>query len=116
MQVHNTYGEHSNAELLRKYGFALPANPFDSVTLAAAALVAAAEASSGGGGTREARQRVRWLNAQRCGLGPGAWALPVFLLVFVVFVHVTLVREARLRARWLNAQRCARVVLLRAAA
>ena len=35
-QVHNTYGELGSAELVAKYGFALPpdaANPFDAVTL-----------------------------------------------------------------------------------
>jgi hypothetical protein len=78
-QVHNTYGEHSNAELLRKYGFALPANPFDSVTLDADALVAAAAAAHGGGaaGAREARRRVRWIQQHRCaggrGRGGGNW-------------------------------------------
>ncbi|KAI8472158.1 MAG: hypothetical protein J3K34DRAFT_519919 [Monoraphidium minutum] len=87
-EIHNTYGEHSNAELLRKYGFALPANPFDSVTLDAAALLAAAAAELGdevargaaapgappafaareaavaaARGGRELRRRVRWLQA-----------------------------------------------------
>lgn len=33
-EVHNTYGEHSNAELVHKYGFCLPQNPFDEVQLA----------------------------------------------------------------------------------
>jgi hypothetical protein len=71
--VHNTYGEHSNAELLRKYGFALPANPFDSVTLSSEALLAAAAAAAdgggggGGAGAREARRRARWLREHRCG-------------------------------------------------
>ncbi len=30
-EVWNTYGEHGNAELLKKYGFALPFNAFDEV-------------------------------------------------------------------------------------
>lgn len=30
-EVYNTYGEHGNAELVNKYGFALPHNPFDEV-------------------------------------------------------------------------------------
>jgi SET domain-containing protein 6 len=66
-EIHNTYGEHSNAELLRKYGFALPANPFDSVTLPPDALVGRAAAALGaaGGGEREARRRVRWLRGHR---------------------------------------------------
>eukprot|EP00775_Hariotina_reticulata_P007777 gene7777-7975_t len=32
-EVHNTYGELSNPELLHKYGFCLPQNPFDEVEL-----------------------------------------------------------------------------------
>ncbi len=30
-EVYNTYGEHGNAELVNKYGFALPNNSFDEV-------------------------------------------------------------------------------------
>ena len=63
-EVHNTYGEHGNAELLRKYGFALPpgTNPFDAVTLDAGALLRGA---AGVVGAREARRRARWLQAHR---------------------------------------------------
>ena len=32
-EVHNTYGEHGNAELVAKYGFALRQNPFTAVAL-----------------------------------------------------------------------------------
>lgn len=32
-EILNTYGEHGNAELVNKYGFALPDNPFDAVKL-----------------------------------------------------------------------------------
>lgn len=37
-EVYNTYGEHSNAELVNKYGFALPYNAFDEVTGGSAGL------------------------------------------------------------------------------
>ena len=32
-EIHNTYGEYGNSELVYKYGFALRDNPFDSVSL-----------------------------------------------------------------------------------
>ena len=32
-EIHNTYGEYGNSELVYKYGFALRNNPFDSVLL-----------------------------------------------------------------------------------
>ncbi len=32
-EIHNTYGEHGNADLVRLYGFALRNNPFDEVRL-----------------------------------------------------------------------------------
>ncbi|CAD7703274.1 unnamed protein product [Ostreobium quekettii] len=38
-EIHNTYGEHSNAELLHKYGFALLSNPFNVITIAKQAVV-----------------------------------------------------------------------------
>ncbi|GLC60363.1 hypothetical protein PLESTB_001604200 [Pleodorina starrii] len=46
-EVFNTYGEHGNDELVNKYGFALPCNPFDEVTLDKGAVVAAAQAELG---------------------------------------------------------------------
>ena len=30
-EIHNTYGEHGNAELVHRYGFALQHNPFNEV-------------------------------------------------------------------------------------
>ena len=32
-EIHNTYGEYGNSELVYKYGFALSHNPFDSVSI-----------------------------------------------------------------------------------
>eukprot|EP00798_Chlamydomonas_sp_ICE-L_P009048 gene9048-16171_t len=32
-EVHNTYGEHGNAELVKKYGFALRRNPFNELSV-----------------------------------------------------------------------------------
>lgn len=32
-EIHNTYGEHGNAELVSKYGFALHKNPFSEVQI-----------------------------------------------------------------------------------
>ncbi len=42
-EVHNTYGEHGNAELVYKYGFALRHNPFDSVSLDKSEIMKAAK-------------------------------------------------------------------------
>ena len=38
-EIFNTYGELGNAELVAKYGFALPDNPFDKLTLDKATLL-----------------------------------------------------------------------------
>ncbi|EFN55406.1 hypothetical protein CHLNCDRAFT_134525 [Chlorella variabilis] len=46
-EVHNTYGELGNAELVKKYGFALRYNPFTAVQLDKAALLAAARGALG---------------------------------------------------------------------
>ncbi|KAL4858939.1 N-lysine methyltransferase setd6 [Chlorella vulgaris] len=46
-EVHNTYGELGNAELVKKYGFALRQNPFTSVTINKPKLLAAARAALG---------------------------------------------------------------------
>jgi hypothetical protein len=62
-EVHNTYGELGNAELVAKYGFALPGNPFDAVRVDKAALVAAAIAELG---PRACRARARFLALHRC--------------------------------------------------
>jgi len=62
-EVHNTYGELGNAELVSKYGFALPGNPFDAMRVDKAALVAAAAAELG---PRACRARARFLALHRC--------------------------------------------------
>lgn len=41
-EIHNTYGELGNADLVSKYGFALRNNPFDAIQLDKQQLVAAA--------------------------------------------------------------------------
>lgn len=46
-EVHNTYGEYGNTELIYKHGFALRENPFDAVALPMAALRAACAAVLG---------------------------------------------------------------------
>lgn len=61
-EVHNTYGEHGNAHLVMKYGFALRGNPFDAVALDKQQLVAAAREVVGG---RQSRQRCRFLQDHR---------------------------------------------------
>lgn len=61
-EVHNTYGELGNAELVAKYGFALRGNPFDAVRLGKAALVDAAAAAQG---PRACRARCRFLALHR---------------------------------------------------
>jgi SET domain-containing protein 6 len=63
-EVHNTYGELGNAELLMKYGFALLDNPFDAVALDKGRLVAEARRMLG---DRACRQRCRFLARERCG-------------------------------------------------
>ncbi|KAG2499786.1 hypothetical protein HYH03_002083 [Edaphochlamys debaryana] len=57
-EVFNTYGEHGNAELVNKYGFALPYNPFDELLLSKASLRAAMEAVWGRKG---AQRRAKFL-------------------------------------------------------
>ena len=42
-EVHNCYGELPSHELVHKYGFALPGNPYDVVTLDKTPLLSAAE-------------------------------------------------------------------------
>ena len=61
-EVHNTYGELGNAELVNKYGFALRNNPFSVVLLEKAAMLQAAESIVG---QREMRQRSRFLRRER---------------------------------------------------
>ncbi|KAL4439191.1 hypothetical protein ABPG77_004093 [Micractinium sp. CCAP 211/92] len=60
-EVHNTYGELGNAELTKKYGFALRQNPFTAVGLDKQRLLAAARAALG---PRRWRARSRLLQEQ----------------------------------------------------
>ncbi len=55
-------GEHGNAELVNKYGFALPENPFDAVKLDKAGLIAIASKQMG---TGICQQRCSFLEDQR---------------------------------------------------
>ncbi|KFM23719.1 Ribosomal N-lysine methyltransferase 3 [Auxenochlorella protothecoides] len=59
-EVHNTYGELGNRDLLEKYGFTLPENPHDSVTLELEALWAWGAARHG---AREWEARRAFLDA-----------------------------------------------------
>lgn len=61
-EVHNTYGELGNAELVVKYGFALRRNPFDVVLLDKGELVEEARRIVG---DRACRQRCRFLSRDR---------------------------------------------------
>jgi SET domain-containing protein 6 len=67
-EVHNTYGELGNADLVMKYGFALADNPFDAVLLDKARLLEEAARELG---DRAYRRRCRFLAQERCGR-PGA--------------------------------------------
>ncbi|CAL8465452.1 g4988 [Coccomyxa elongata] len=60
-EVHNTYGELGNSELVVKYGFALRNNPFDVVVLDKAAVVEEARRMLG---DRACRQRCRFLSQE----------------------------------------------------
>jgi hypothetical protein len=66
-EIHNTYGHHGNAELVYKYGFGLPMNPFDEASLDKAACLEAAGQLLD---ERALRRRCRLLNASRCGQNP----------------------------------------------
>ena len=61
-EVHNTYGELGNADLVSKYGFALRENPFSTVVLDKSAVLQAAAKIIG---QREMRLRSRFLNRER---------------------------------------------------
>ena len=77
-------GEHGNAELINKYGFAVPDNPFDAVQLDKDALMASATESLGEEGCQ---QRCSFLNAHRCATvlwcpaAAAAAAVSCFMLV-----------------------------------
>lgn len=76
-EIHNTYGELGNADLVSKYGFALSDNPFSAVILDKASLLQAAEGMLG---VREMRLRSRGLRKERCGIYPN-FALPCLALL-----------------------------------
>jgi hypothetical protein len=62
-EVHNTYGELGNTDLLAKYGFALPDNPFSSVLMSKADLLTGAEQQLGAEGLSSRRgflEEHRW--------------------------------------------------------
>lgn len=61
-EVHNTYGELGNAELVTKYGFALRENPFDAVLLDKSEVVVESRRIMG---DRACRQRCRFLSRER---------------------------------------------------
>ena len=61
-EVHNTYGELGNVDLVSKYGFALSDNPFSVVVLDKASVLQAAERTMG---VREMRLRSRFLRKER---------------------------------------------------
>ena len=61
-EVHNTYGELGNVDLVSKYGFALSDNPFSVVLLNKASVLQAAERIMG---VREMRLRCRFLRKER---------------------------------------------------
>lgn len=55
-------GEHGNAELINKYGFAVPDNPFDSIKMDKDALVAEAADAMG---EEACNQRCAFLHHHR---------------------------------------------------
>lgn len=69
-EVFNTFGELGNAELVTKYGFALPGNPFDAVRLAKDDVVAEARELLG---EAECSRRCRFLEHARCGTVIMSW-------------------------------------------
>lgn len=65
-EVFNTFGELDNTELVCKYGFALPQNPFSSVQLSKEVVVKEAGKLLG---AKECKRRLAYLAEQR-------WILP----------------------------------------
>lgn len=61
-EIHNTYGEVPNSELVSKYGFALLSNPFDSIALNKKAVIKQAKTVVG---TKETLRRARFLTKER---------------------------------------------------
>lgn len=66
-EVHNTYGEHGNAELVCKYGFALRENPFTAVTISKEEVLDAAKEEIG---RKEFKNRCRFLEQETEVLDP----------------------------------------------
>lgn len=61
-EIFNTFGELENTELVCKYGFALPNNPFNSVHLSKSVLLELAEALIG---KKQLKRRREYLEEQR---------------------------------------------------
>lgn len=61
-EVHNTYGELANSELVNKYGFACRSNPFDFVEVDRQVLVKQATKLLG---AKAAQKRVKFLQNYR---------------------------------------------------
>lgn len=59
-EIHNTYGEYSNVELLYKHGFALRRNPFNSLSVSMSEVGAAAAVVLG---EEIAQTRMQWLRS-----------------------------------------------------
>lgn len=57
-EIHNTYGEHGNAILLRKYAFCLRVNPFTEVMLDASRVETLAMEAFVGSGQKAARSKA----------------------------------------------------------
>lgn len=62
-EIFNTFGELDNTELVCKYGFALPNNPFNCVHLSKAGLLKEAETLVG---KKQLKRREDYLEEQRC--------------------------------------------------
>ncbi|KAF8061932.1 davT [Scenedesmus sp. PABB004] len=71
-EVHNTYGELSNSQLVHKYGFCLPANPFDEVQLGPSWGWLLGEVERDAGLARKLAPHVRWLRKHSNLLVPAA--------------------------------------------
>ena len=61
-EIFNTFGELGNAELICKYGFALPDNPFSSVTLDKGSYLSGIRARQG---SEACQERVTYLEDRR---------------------------------------------------
>ena len=63
-EIFNTFGELENTELVCKYGFALPNNPFNSVHLNKEVLLQQTEALIG---SKQLKRRQQYLEEKRYG-------------------------------------------------